>query len=467
MATLTQIKTGKTWTGTFADINANFAALNSEFANYVTSSSLSTTLAGYVTTSALNTKLGDYVTKTGLTSELADYVTDGELTSALTDYVTSEDLTDALSSYVTSSGLTSTLADYLKTTVADAKYVAKVAGKGLSTNDYTTTEKNKLSGIAAGAQVNVIESVSLNGVDATITSKKAALTLDLSGYATTAQLANKVDKVSGKQLSTEDYTTAEKSKLAGIETGAEVNIIESIKLNGSTASIAGKVATLTLDLSGYALKSDISGVLRYKGNKDTIAQLPSSGNTQGDVWFVTEEDSEWAWNGSEWVELGSTFVVPDATTSVKGIVSIGSNINVSAGKISVATATASVLGVAKFGTGLSVSSGNVTLKAATTSALGGIKVGSGLSVTADGTLSARSQGLKEGSISSSGSGWSGSDSAGWVYTVPASTLGSRHIVDVYETTSSGDESIVCDIVRTSAGAEQIKSAKKFTGGFWY
>lgn len=32
--------------------------------------------------------------------------------------------------------------------------VDKVTGKGLSTNDYTTDEKNKLNGIEAGAQVN-------------------------------------------------------------------------------------------------------------------------------------------------------------------------------------------------------------------------------------------------------------------------------------------------------------------------
>lgn len=37
--------------------------------------------------------------------------------------------------------------------------VDKVTGKGLSTNDYTTVEKNKLSGIAAGAQVNTVTSV--------------------------------------------------------------------------------------------------------------------------------------------------------------------------------------------------------------------------------------------------------------------------------------------------------------------
>jgi|GEM_PF-6909216 len=37
-------------------------------------------------------------------------------------------------------------------------------------------------------------------------------------------LNNKVDKVAGKQLSTEDYTTVEKTKLSGIQDGAEVNV---------------------------------------------------------------------------------------------------------------------------------------------------------------------------------------------------------------------------------------------------
>lgn len=41
----------------------------------------------------------------------------------------------------------------LKTLFADK--VDKVSGKGLSTNDYTTAEKTKLDGIAAGAEVNV------------------------------------------------------------------------------------------------------------------------------------------------------------------------------------------------------------------------------------------------------------------------------------------------------------------------
>lgn len=37
-------------------------------------------------------------------------------------------------------------------------YVEKVDGKGLSTNDYTTTEKNKLAGIASGANKTVVDS---------------------------------------------------------------------------------------------------------------------------------------------------------------------------------------------------------------------------------------------------------------------------------------------------------------------
>ncbi len=49
--------------------------------------------------------------------------------------------------------------------------------------------------------------------------------------------AAKVDKVAGKGLSTEDYTTAEKSKLAGIAPGAQVNTV---------ASVAGKTGAVTL-----------------------------------------------------------------------------------------------------------------------------------------------------------------------------------------------------------------------------
>lgn len=66
-----------------------------------------------------------------------------------------------------------------RSTAAIALKVDKVDGKQLSTNDYTTAEKQEVT-----------------------------------------KIANKVDKVKGKQLSTEDYTTAEKTKLQGVAANA-------------------------------------------------------------------------------------------------------------------------------------------------------------------------------------------------------------------------------------------------------
>lgn len=56
--------------------------------------------------------------------------------------------------------------------------VDKEAGKGLSTNDYTDAEKTKLGGIAAGAEVNTIEGIIVNGTEVTpdSTTKKVSIT---------------------------------------------------------------------------------------------------------------------------------------------------------------------------------------------------------------------------------------------------------------------------------------------------
>lgn len=59
------------------------------------------------------------------------------------------------------------------TTVDLTGYVKKETGKGLSTNDYTTAEKQKLNGIAAGAQVNKIESIKVNGTAQAIGADKS------------------------------------------------------------------------------------------------------------------------------------------------------------------------------------------------------------------------------------------------------------------------------------------------------
>lgn len=64
-------------------------------------------------------------------------------------------------------------------------------------------------------------------------------------------LNNKVDKVSGKQLSTNDYTTAEKQKLAGIATQANKTTVENVLTSTSTtnalSAAQGKVLKVALD----------------------------------------------------------------------------------------------------------------------------------------------------------------------------------------------------------------------------
>lgn len=66
--------------------------------------------------------------------------------------------------------------------------------------------------------------------------------LDLVDYYTKSNvdtlLNNKVDKVSGKQLSTNDYTTIEKNKLQGIEANAN-----NYTLPNSSSTVAGGLKT--------------------------------------------------------------------------------------------------------------------------------------------------------------------------------------------------------------------------------
>lgn len=90
--------------------------------------------------------------------------------------------------------------------------------------------------ISTTAEENVIEVVKRNGVALEVTNKSVDISVpttvaelsDASNYVTDSDLStaleDKVDKEAGKGLSTEDFTTAEKTKLAGIEAGAEVNV---------------------------------------------------------------------------------------------------------------------------------------------------------------------------------------------------------------------------------------------------
>lgn len=61
------------------------------------------------------------------------------------------------------------------------------------------------------------------------------------------ELLAKVDKVNGKGLSTNDYTTAEKNKLGGIEIGANKTAVDSVLSASSTNPVQNKVVKAALD----------------------------------------------------------------------------------------------------------------------------------------------------------------------------------------------------------------------------
>ena len=131
--------------------------------------------------------------------------------------------------------------------------VDAVTGKGLSTNDYTTAEKNKLAGIAENAQVNVIESIKVNGVAQTITGKA----VDIKTPTKTSELTNDSDYVIGEEVDAIDerLTTAE-GKLSNIDAGAQVNKIESIKVNGTAQAITNKAVNIEVPTKLSDLDND-------------------------------------------------------------------------------------------------------------------------------------------------------------------------------------------------------------------
>ena len=142
----------------------------------------------------------------------------------------------------------------------EGKFVAKETGKGLSTNDYTTAEKTKLNGVSAGAQVNKIESVKVNGTALTIDSSKA-VNVDLTVYAKSADVTEEIaSAVSG--VTQIDYSVVESLPstgkkgiiylVANSETGTNI-YDEYIYINSKFE----KLGSRELDLSSYAKKTDI------------------------------------------------------------------------------------------------------------------------------------------------------------------------------------------------------------------
>lgn len=258
-------------------------------------------------------------------------------------------------------------------------FVQKDGTKVLSDNNYTTAEKTKLAGIATGAnnyKLPTATSTVLGGVKSggnVAINAEGVMSVDLSAYQQTAaaddkyytkasattDLATKVDKVVGKQLSTNDYTSAEKTKLAGVESGANkytlpvasatvsggVKIGANLQMvDGVLNAVQGTIDTspfetkinaantyvsktsLSTTLTDYAKKSDISKAVNYCGTVNAFTDLPAAGeNKTGDMYNVTtaggvdadgvpiKAGDNVVWNGTGWDNYGGTFTIDTAT----------------------------------------------------------------------------------------------------------------------------------------------------------
>lgn len=136
--------------------------------------------------------------------------------------------------------------------------------------------------------------------------------------ANTAAIDTKVDKVDGKQLSTEDYTTEDKTKVANIPTPDSIVVTTDPRLTVATTtkdglmSAADKVqldSTLTATEIENKVNAAVSSVYRVKGTVASVANLPTTGVVVGDVWNIADNGANYVAtnnNPVEWDKLSET-----------------------------------------------------------------------------------------------------------------------------------------------------------------
>ena len=166
-----------------------------------------------------------------------------------------------LSAYETAEAAGAKYATKTELTDGLAGKVSVVEGKGLSTEDYTSEEKTKLAGIAAGAQVNVIDGVSDEfeiNAEGKVLGVKGIASSKITGLDTS--LEGKVDKVTGSSL-VPDGDITKLQGLANIKSVAsgELQISETGEL-GVSAIDASKVTGLSNALNGKISGVKVNGV---------------------------------------------------------------------------------------------------------------------------------------------------------------------------------------------------------------
>lgn len=153
----------------------------------------------------------------------------------------------------------------------------------------TADERTKLSGIAAGANKTVVD-----------TAMSSTSTNPVQNKAVNSALGNKVDKVTGKGLSTNDYTTDEKTKLAGIAAGANkythptshpasmITGLADVATTGSYNDLSNKPTTMTPTAHTHA-QSDVTGLATALSGKADTGHTHGAASTTANG-FMSKED---------------------------------------------------------------------------------------------------------------------------------------------------------------------------------
>ena len=199
------------------------------------------------------------------------------------------------------SGLTTklnSLADSDDTTLDQLSEIVAYIKNNKSLIDGITTSKVNVS--------DIIDNLTSTAVNKPLSAKQGKVLKDLINALTTA-VGDKVDKVSGKGLSTNDYTTAEKNKLSGIASGAEVNVQPDWNTTDTTSDAYIKNKPTSLPANGGTAET-ISKTLPISkgGTGQTTAKEAANGLIEslvvGQDGLAPDDTAMYlTYNGTEWV----------------------------------------------------------------------------------------------------------------------------------------------------------------------
>lgn len=142
--------------------------------------------------------------------------------------------------------------------------------------------------------------------------KSNALEVTLDGTLKSSKI-NVADDITAKYITlTEVITDSSNDKYAA----TKKYVFDKVKTETDRATTAEQLLTTNLNKEINRAKAEedsiraiASSAFHFKGSKPTYDDLPKTDNTVGDVWQV--DDKEYAWNGTEWVELGFNIDLSD------------------------------------------------------------------------------------------------------------------------------------------------------------